>query len=168
MAQSSQPKQVIHLGGFPTSPAACRLASGAHSGQPKSFCHAECLNEEPDVGKPLVRFCEGWRHNRCRAEILWHRRETRRQTENTNVMPIALEGLILLDKNSCGLSLVVFEQPAKPFATLDRAISFAFWAQRRKEQDIALALMIALLMVMVYILVKHMPEGAFAEQHQPG
>jgi hypothetical protein len=33
------------------------------------------------------------------AEILWHRRETRRQTENTNVMPIALEGLFLLDKN---------------------------------------------------------------------
>jgi len=31
------------------------------------------------------------------AEIMWHRRETRRQTENTNVMPGALEGLILLD-----------------------------------------------------------------------
>src|SRR5437660_1793471 len=104
MAQSSQPTQVIHLGGFPTSPSACRLASGAHSGQPKSFCHAECLNEEPDVGKPLVRFCEGLRHNRCRAEILWHRRETRRQTENTNVMPIALEGLILLDKYSNSFS----------------------------------------------------------------
>src|SRR5437868_9771282 len=103
MAQSSQPTQVVHLGGFPTSPAACRLASGAHSGQPKSFCHAECLNEEPDVGKPLVRFCEGLRHNRCRADILWHRRETRRQTENTNVMPIALEGLILLDKNATAL-----------------------------------------------------------------
>src|SRR5207244_4777731 len=128
MAQSSQPTQVVHLGGFPTSPAACRLASGAHSGQPKSFCHAECLNEEPYVGKPLVRFCEGLRHNRCRAEILWHRRETRRQTENTNVMPIALEGLILLDKNSCGLSPVVFEQSAKSFTTLNWAISFAYWA----------------------------------------
>ena len=77
------------------------------------------MNEEPDVGKPLVRFCEGLRHNRCRAEILWHRRETRRQTENTNVMPIALEGLILLDKNSCGLSLVVFEQATKPFTILE-------------------------------------------------
>jgi Na+-transporting NADH:ubiquinone oxidoreductase subunit NqrD len=31
------------------------------------------------------------------AEILWHRRETRRQTEKTNFMPVALEGLILLD-----------------------------------------------------------------------
>ncbi|MGC1951669.1 MAG: hypothetical protein WA970_03645, partial [Gammaproteobacteria bacterium] len=28
------------------------------------------------------------------AEILWHRRETRRQTEKTNFMPVALEGLI--------------------------------------------------------------------------
>jgi hypothetical protein len=57
------------------------------------------LNEEPDREKPFVRFCEGLRHNRCMAEIVWHRRETRRQTENTNVMPIALEGLFLLDKN---------------------------------------------------------------------
>ena len=58
------------------------------------------MNEEPDREKPFVRFCEGLRHNRCMAEIVWHRRETRRQTENTNVMPIALEGLLLLDKNS--------------------------------------------------------------------
>src|SRR5207253_11133941 len=123
---------------FPTSPAACRLASGAHSGQPKSFCHAECLNEEPDVGKPLVRFCEGLRHNRCRAEILWHRRETRRQTENTNVMPIALEGLILLDKNSCGLALVVFQEPAKSFTALHRAFILACRAGSRKKQDIPL------------------------------
>ena len=50
------------------------------------------------MGKPFVRFCEGMRHNWCMAEIMWHRRETRRQTENTNVMPGALEGLILLDK----------------------------------------------------------------------
>jgi len=38
-------------------------------------------------------------HNWCMAEILWHRRETRRQTDNTNVMPVALGGLILLDKS---------------------------------------------------------------------
>ena len=42
------------------------------------------MSEEPDVGKPLVRFCEGPGYNQCMAEILWHRRETRRQTENTN------------------------------------------------------------------------------------
>ena len=58
----------------------------------------ECLSEEPDVGNPLVRFCEGLRHNWCMAEILWHRRETRRKTENTKFTPAALEGLSLLDK----------------------------------------------------------------------
>ena len=35
-------------------------------------------------------------------------------------------GLSVWSKNSCGLSFVAFEQPAKPFSTLNRAISFAF------------------------------------------
>src|ERR671938_478305 len=74
---------------LPPSPSACRLAPGTSSRQPEPFCDAEWLNEEPDREKPFVRFCEGLRHNRCMAEIVWHRRETRRQTENTNVMPIA-------------------------------------------------------------------------------
>ena len=43
------------------------------------------MSEEPDVGKLLVRFCEGLGYNWCMAEILWHRRETRRITENTNI-----------------------------------------------------------------------------------
>jgi hypothetical protein len=70
---------------------------------------------------------------------------------------LTLSGVCVSWENSCGISLIVFEQPAKPFTTLQRAISFAFWARRRKEQDIALALMIALLMVMAHILVEHMP-----------
>src|SRR5215831_3034262 len=45
------------------------------------------------MGKPFVRFCEGLRYNWCMGEILWHRRETRRQTENTNVTPTAPEDL---------------------------------------------------------------------------
>jgi ferredoxin len=36
------------------------------------------------VGKPLVRFCEGQEYNCSMDEILWHRRESRRPTENTN------------------------------------------------------------------------------------
>jgi hypothetical protein len=76
------------------------MAQGTSASEPEPFCPAEWLNEEPDVGNLLVRFCEGLRHNWCMAEIMWHRRETRRQTENTNIMPGALEGLILLDKNS--------------------------------------------------------------------
>src|SRR5207244_4205179 len=105
-------------------------------------------------GKPLVRFCEGLRHNRCRAEILWHRRETRRQTENTNVMPIALEGLILLDKNSCGLALVIFQEPPKPFTALYRAFALWLLAACRKEQDILLPLMIALVMIVRHVLME--------------
>jgi hypothetical protein len=31
------------------------------------------------MGKPLVRFCEGQELNRDMEEILWHRRESRRQ-----------------------------------------------------------------------------------------
>ena len=38
------------------------------------------------MGKPLVRFCEGQGYNRDRDEILWHRRESRRQTEKTNLV----------------------------------------------------------------------------------
>ena len=38
------------------------------------------------MGKPLVRFCEGQEFNRSMDEILWHRRESRRQTENTNIV----------------------------------------------------------------------------------
>jgi len=72
------------------------------------------LNEEPDMGKPFVRFCEGVRHNWCMAEIVWHRRETRRQTENTNVRLLALEGLFLLDNYSCGLAMIVFEESTSP------------------------------------------------------
>ena len=36
------------------------------------------------MGKPLVRFCEGLEFNCDMVEILWHRRESRRQTEKTN------------------------------------------------------------------------------------
>jgi hypothetical protein len=110
------------------------------------------LNEEPDVGKPLVRFCEGLRRNWCMAEIVWHRRETRRQTENTNVMPGALEGLILLDKNSCGFACVVFEEPPKPFATLHRALTLCVLTACRKEPHVALTLMISLVMKMLSVL----------------
>ena len=38
------------------------------------------------LGKPLVRFWEGLESNFGMDEILWHRRETRRQTEKTNLI----------------------------------------------------------------------------------
>jgi len=73
-------------------------------------------------------------------------------------MPIALEGLILLDKNSCGFARVVFQESPEPFPTLYRALTRRVWADRRKEQDIALALMIPLVMKMRHILRQRMAE----------
>ena len=37
------------------------------------------------MGKPLVRFCEGQENNWGMEKILWHRRESRRKTEKTNI-----------------------------------------------------------------------------------
>jgi hypothetical protein len=54
------------------------------------------------------------RHNWCMAEILWPRRETRRQTENTNFTPTALEDLSLLDKNLCGPMKIFSQGPTEP------------------------------------------------------
>jgi hypothetical protein len=59
--------------------------------------------------------------------------------------------------------MIVFEQSAKPFTTLHRAVIPTYWAGGRQEQDIALALMIPFLMVMSHILVEYMPQGGFAE-----
>src|SRR5262249_1785831 len=89
MAESAEPTQVVSLGRVPPSPTAGGLAPGARARAPEPFCPAERWNEEPDMGKPFVGFCEGLRYNQCMAEIRWHRRETRRQTENTNIMPRA-------------------------------------------------------------------------------
>jgi len=36
------------------------------------------------MGNPLVRFWEGQEYDWYMEEILWHRRESRRQTEKTN------------------------------------------------------------------------------------
>jgi hypothetical protein len=74
---------------------------------------------------------------------------------------------LVRSKNSCGLSFVVFEQPAKPFTTLNRTLPLRVWANCRKEPHVAFALMIPLVMIMFHILVEHMPQGAFAKQDHP-
>ena len=55
-------------------------------------------------------------------------------------------------KNSCGFARIVFQEPPEPFTALNRA--FALWvlADHRKEQHVALALMIPLVMIMVHVL----------------
>ncbi len=49
------------------------------------------------MGNPLVRFCAGLGNNSGTDEILWHRRETRRQTEKTNFILKAGGGPSLLE-----------------------------------------------------------------------
>ncbi len=50
-------------------------------------------------------------------------------------------------KNSCGFTLVVFEEAPKSFATLNRALTLWGLADSRKEQHVAFSLMISLVMI---------------------
>ena len=56
------------------------LAQREVKGQTVTICRNDTLKEceEPDVGKLLVRFCEGLGYNFDMVEIAWHRRETSR------------------------------------------------------------------------------------------
>src|SRR2546426_258852 len=70
-------------------------------------------------------------------------------------------------KNSCGFARVVFQEPPEPFMTPHRAFTCCVLADRRKEQDIALALMIPLVMKMCDILRQRMTERGFPKQDKP-
>jgi hypothetical protein len=70
-------------------------------------------------------------------------------------------------KNSGGFARVVFQEPAKPFTTLQRALALCVVVDRRKEQPIALALMIPLVMKMLYVLAECMLEGGFPKEDYP-
>jgi hypothetical protein len=62
---------------------------------------------------------------------------------------------------------VVFQEASEPFTTLHWALTLAAMAAGRKEQVIAFALMIPLVLVMVHVLVQHVPQGAFTKQNDP-
>jgi hypothetical protein len=53
---------------------------------------------------------------------------------------------------------VVFQEPAKPFTTLHRALALCILVDCWKEEDISLPLMIPLLMKMLHILHQSMAE----------
>src|SRR5262252_4873561 len=75
--------------------------------------------------------------------------------------------LLVWSKNSCSLTLVVFQQAPKPFATLHWTLTRCAWADHREEQDIALALMIPLVMIMLAILRQRMAERGFPTEDHP-
>ena len=62
-------------------------------------------------------------------------------------------------KTHAASRVVVFQEPAEPFTTLHRACTLCVLADRRKEQDIALALMIPLVMKMLHILRQRMAQS---------
>ncbi len=70
-------------------------------------------------------------------------------------------------KNSCGFTRVVFQQSSEPFTTLKWAYTLYALVDRRKEQHVALALMIPLMMKMRHILRQRMAERRFPKQDQP-
>src|SRR5207237_1788672 len=76
-------------------------------------------------------------------------------------------GYLVWSKNSCSLTLVVFQQSPKPFATLHWTLTRCAWADHREEQDIALALMIPLVMIMFDILRQRMAERRFPKEDHP-
>jgi ABC-type sulfate transport system permease component len=67
-------------------------------------------------------------------------------------------------KRSCGLAVVVLEQPTKPLPAAKATLSALRVAGRWEQDDVALALMIALVMIMLHILVARMPERRFSKQ----
>ena len=65
---------------------------------------------------------------------------------------------VVRSKNSCGFTGVVFQEPPEPFMTLNGTCTFCVVADWRKEEHVALALMIALVMKMLYVLCQRMAE----------
>ncbi len=76
-------------------------------------------------------------------------------------------GHVVWSKNSCGFARVVFQEPSEPFTTLHQALTLCVVADRRKEQHVVLALMIALVMKMLHVLRQRMAERRFPKQDEP-
>ena len=63
--------------------------------------------------------------------------------------------------------LVVFQESPEPFATPNRAFPLCVLADWRKEQDIALALMIPLVMKMLHVCIQGTIQRRLPKEHQP-
>jgi hypothetical protein len=70
-------------------------------------------------------------------------------------------------KNSCGLTLIIFQQSSQPFATLNGAFTFWILTDCRKEEHVAFTLMIALVMEMFHVLCQSLAERLFPKEDEP-
>ena len=122
----------------------------------------EILHQMPTLGKPQAKFLET-----LFATILALR--GRVNFRNLSRYCDYCERTIarVWSKNSCGLALVVFQEPPKPFMALYRAFVLCLLAVCRKEQDILLPLMIALVMIVLHVLMKCMAERGFSKEDHP-
>src|SRR5205807_9025191 len=73
----------------------------------------------------------------------------------------------ICELHPCGFARVVFQEPSEPFTTLNGTCTRCVWANRRKEEHVALALMIPLVMKMLHVLRQHMAKRGFPKQDEP-
>ncbi len=78
-----------------------------------------------------------------------------------------LQDDLVRSKNSCGLAHVVFQGPPEPCTTRHGTWTFWVLADRRKEEHVAFALMIPLVMKMRDILRQRMAERRFPKEDEP-
>jgi hypothetical protein len=70
-------------------------------------------------------------------------------------------------KYSCGLAIVVFQEPTEPLSALDRPFTIIGRLPGTQRHHIAESLMTTFLMVMLDVLAQHMAQCAFPKQHHP-
>src|SRR5690349_6942619 len=68
---------------------------------------------------------------------------------------------------SCSRTIIILQEPPKPFATLHRALTCCVLADWRKEQHVALTLAIPLMMKMRHVVCQRMVERRFPKEDQP-
>src|SRR5207244_12804830 len=77
---------------------------------------------------------------------------------NRTATPVSMP---VWSKNSCGFTRVVLQQSPEPFTTLKGACTLCVLAARRKEQHVALALMMPLMLNIRHMLRQRMAERRF-------
>ena len=74
---------------------------------------------------------------------------------------------VVWSKYSCGLAMIVFEEPTEPFSTLDRRVRAGLRLHGWEQDDVAFALMRTFSVIMRHILRQNMAKRALAKQDHP-
>ena len=74
---------------------------------------------------------------------------------------------LVRSKYSCGLAVLVLQEPPEPLSASDWAISRTFRTRRREGDNIALALVRTFCMIMLDVLAQNMRQRTFTKQNHP-